>query len=86
MIHCIGNSHINTFSGEPELNYKNVQNDYFKGYWIGPTIAYNIFDHHFKNAMNHVREISNFDYITLIVGEVDCRLHLPQQGTTFLCV
>lgn len=81
MIHCIGNSHINTFSNKSELDYKNITNDYFIGHWLGPVIAYNFFEHHMAKAMQEVIGIQKQNnYITLIVGEVDCRLHLPKQA------
>jgi hypothetical protein len=80
MIHCVGNSHINTFSGESFLRYKDVSNNYFIGHWIGPVIAYNFFEHHLQSSLNCLWGIKKEDYVTLVVGEVDCRIHLPKHA------
>jgi hypothetical protein len=81
MIHCIGNSHVNTFSNSSIINYKTFDNPYFIPHWIGPTIAYNFFEHHLLKALETVDKIDKQkDFITLIVGEVDCRYHLPKQA------
>lgn len=81
MIHLIGNSHVNTFSNDDKLNLS-FENEYFKSHHIGPVIAYNFYEHH-MGAVNEIivnNNINEKDYISLIVGEVDCRLHLPLQA------
>lgn len=80
MIHCIGNSHINNFSNEETLSY--VSNDErFKLYHIGPVIAFNFLDHHMPKVYPLISGINKAeDYICLVAGEVDCRLHLPLQA------
>jgi hypothetical protein len=81
MIHLIGNSHVNTFSNDNKLNLS-FENDFFKSYHIGPVIAYNFYEHHMGsvNEIINNNNIQKDDYISLIVGEVDCRLHLPLQA------
>lgn len=80
MIHCFGNSHINTFSNCDVMSYV-ANNDVFKLYHLGPTIAYNFFEHHYPNVVSLLHNINPVtDYVTLVVGEVDCRLHLPKQA------
>jgi len=81
MIHLIGNSHVNTFSNDNKLNLS-FENDFFKSYHIGPVIAYNFYKHHMGsvNEIINNNNIQKDDYISLIVGEVDCRLHLPLQA------
>ncbi len=80
MIHCVGNSHVNNFSNSEKLNM-NFQNKYFKSYHIGPVTAYNFFENHIQSVNNMLNNIDKTnDWITIIVGEVDCRLHLPLQA------
>ena len=79
MIHLIGNSHVNTFSNDSDLNMS-FENDIFKSHHIGPVIAYNFYDHHMSSVRDIIKNINKNDFISLIVGEVDCRLHLPLQA------
>ena len=79
MIHLIGNSHVNTFSNDSKLNMS-FENDIFKSHHIGPVIAYNFYEHHMNSVRNIINNIQKNDYISLIVGEVDCRIHLPLQA------
>ena len=57
--------------------------DIFRTYHLGPTIAYNFYEHHFPRVLDIINT-SNInkedDYICLVVGEVDCRWHLPLQA------
>jgi hypothetical protein len=84
-IHVIGNSHVNIFRS---LNTDTLFGDdtisLFKTHHIGPTIAYNFYEHHYPKILE-ILERDNLDkqtnYICLIVGEVDCRLHLPKQAS-----
>jgi hypothetical protein len=50
---------------------------------LGPTIACNFFEDHYPNLLKFLEEEKDFDksrdYILLVVGEVDCRLHLVEQ-------
>ncbi len=81
MIHLIGNSHVNTFSNDCNLNMS-FENEIFKSYHIGPVIAYYFYEHHMNSVYDIIKNntIQKKDYISLIVGEVDCRVHLPQQA------
>lgn len=81
MIHLIGNSHVNTFSNDNKVNLT-FENEFFKSYHIGPVIAYNFYEHHMALVDNIIKNnnIQKSDYISLIVGEVDCRVHLPLQA------
>jgi hypothetical protein len=81
MIHLIGNSHVNTFSNDDKINMS-FENEFFKSYHIGPVIAYNFYEHHMKSVNDVINNnnIQKSDYISLIVGEVDCRVHLPLQA------
>jgi hypothetical protein len=79
-IHCFGNSHINNFSNSDALSFES-KNDLFVLYHLGPTIAYNFYEHHFQKVLENLHNIDKEnDYITLVLGEVDCRLHLPKQA------
>lgn len=83
MIYCIGNSHANLFTD----THPSIQNKIFKyGFVscsIGPVIAYNFSNNHLYKVLN-LLETSDFDkeldYVMLIVGEVDCRWHLPKKS------
>lgn len=89
-IHVIGNSHVSIFSGKSEIIpsypyshvYKHSEQIQFHSYHIGPTIAYNFFEHHYPLVSNILEKHVNKknDYIMMIVGEVDCRWHLPKQA------
>ncbi len=50
---------------------------------LGATIAYNFYEHHYPNLLKFLESESEFnkdkDYVLLVVGEVDCRLHLVNQ-------
>lgn len=82
MIYTIGNSHVNVFTnnspGHGSIGYLYP----FKSLSIGPTIAYNFYEHHYPIVLRTLTELNvkPSDYIILIVGEVDCRWHLPYQA------
>jgi hypothetical protein len=83
MIYCIGNSHANVFTNtHPAIQSRIIKSD-FVSCSIGPVIAYNFLENHFHKVLN-ILESSNFnkkiDYVMLIVGEVDCRWHLPKKS------
>lgn len=80
MIHCIGNSHVSMFSNFDYLNFNFINNN-FKSYYLGPVIAYNFYEHHLPLCIDYIKTIDKMnDTICFIVGEVDCRLHLPQKA------
>ena len=87
MIYCIGNSHANFFTGSPPGTSGTLTVDtagIFASFSLGPIISYNFTQHHFPRATHVISNIPNFslekDYIMFIVGEVDCRWHLPLQA------
>jgi hypothetical protein len=79
MIHLIGNSHVSTFSNDNKVNMS-FENEFFKSHYIGPVIAYNFYEHHMESVNKIINNVQKNDYISLIVGEVDCRVHLPLQA------
>lgn len=88
-IRVIGNSHVSIFSGSskilPQYPHKSihiVDNIEFHSYHIGPTIAYNFFEHHYPKVLNIIQQNihDKNDFIMIIVGEVDCRWHIPKQA------
>lgn len=82
MIYTIGNSHAHVFT-HSKPNYKRVGYKHpFKSISIGPTIAYNFYERHYPKVLHCVKtsNITLDDYIVLVVGEVDCRWHLPKQA------
>ena len=81
-IHCIGNSHVNAFKGIDTIHGSDTI-PIFKTHCIGPTIAYNFYEHHYPKVLEYIintRVDKGNDYIILVVGEVDCRWHLPKQA------
>jgi len=85
MIYCIGNSHANFFAGEhpgTTGRWTTGKEQIFSSHSIGPVIAYNFLNNHLSKVYSAISSIHNFDadkdYIMLVVGEVDCRLHLPK--------
>jgi hypothetical protein len=81
-IFCIGNSHVNIFRGVDSV-FGNDEIEMFTTIHIGPTIAYNFYEHHYPTVLNHLSSTNiniKDDYVMLIVGEVDCRWHLPKQA------
>lgn len=89
-IHVIGNSHVCMFSG-PGFSFLHygekiqrcTQGDIeYVAYHIGPVIAYNFYEHHLPEVRDILTKYVNkeTDYVMLVVGEVDCRWHLPFQA------
>lgn len=82
MIYTIGNSHAHIFTNTAP-GYESVGYKYpFKSISIGPTIAYNFYENHYPIVLKKMEELNvqKNDYIILVVGEVDCRWHLPYQS------
>ncbi len=86
-IYVFGNSHVRVFSrSKPSIDMgaREVSPDgKFISRVIGPTIAYNFYEHHYPCLLNFLQGESEFnkerDFVLLVVGEVDCRLHLVNQ-------
>lgn len=84
MIHCIGNSHANMFTGShPAKMHETTYGKQFSSTSIGPVIAYNFTEHHESKCLDVLSKIyKSGDMVMLIVGEVDCRWHLPRRIST----
>jgi len=84
-IFCIGNSHVNIFRGLDTVHGgMGDQIKLFSTHHIGPTVAYNFYQHHYPKILEYLLNTNidkTKDYIMLIVGEVDCRWHLPKQAS-----
>ena len=84
MIYTFGNSHAHLFTNtHPATFGKGNVHPNFTSYSLGATIAYNFYEHHLPKVYEHLKNIpfdKNNDYVMLIVGEVDCRWHLPYQA------
>jgi hypothetical protein len=84
-IFAIGNSHCHFFSGShPGDTSGKKANQHFVSYSLGPVIAYNFYEHHLPKIYSLIEQkkiqIRAKDFIMLVVGEVDCRWHLPKQA------
>ena len=82
MIYVFGNSHAHAFTGShpSTAGLGEISNTFFKSYSLGPVIAYNFHINHYERLISIINSIDfnkNNDAIMLIVGEVDCRWHLP---------
>ena len=81
-IFCIGNSHVNIFRGVDQI-WGDDKIEIFTTMHLGPTIAYHFYEHHYPRVLEYLSS-THFnmkdDYVMLIVGEVDCRWHIPKQA------
>lgn len=81
-IFALGNSHILAFVGAKPGD-SNDRRGRFIARSLGGTIAYNFFEHHYPRLLEILETEKEFDkardYVLLVVGEVDCRLHLVNQ-------
>lgn len=84
MIYTFGNSHAHVFTGtHPATFGEGNYNTNFKSFSLGATIAYNFYEHHLSKIYDILANTpfdKEKDYVMLIVGEVDCRWHLPYQA------
>lgn len=84
MIYCFGNSHAHFFTNSTPSKFGEGENknEHFRSFSLGPVIAYNFFNHHFPTMINWINNlpITTEDHIILVIGEVDCRWHLPSQA------
>lgn len=84
MIHVIGNSHVWLFNGQPSSKFPTYDqcSPYFRVKWLGATIAYNFRQHHMSSVREYLAEenVALGSKVMLVVGEVDCRWHLPYQA------
>lgn len=88
VIHCIGDSHVDFLSGlnsiQPEypLPHRNKYS-LFKTYRLGAVLAYTIAntDSNGSVKLNSIlHEIPKGSYVMLMLGEIDCRVHLIAQS------
>ena len=85
-VFAVGNSHCHFFSGShPGDTLGSNKNKHFISYSLGPIIAYNFYENHLPKLYDIISsrkiKITSTDYILLVVGEVDCRWHLPKQSS-----
>lgn len=91
IIHCVGDSHANFFSGfdimQPEWPSPEIQNRYpfFRSYRIGPALAYNLCDNNTttkgrERLMALLEVIPQGSWILFCFGEIDCRAHILLQA------
>ena len=85
MIFVFGNSHAHVFTNtHPATFGMGNKNEIFTSLSLGPTIAYNFFEHYYPTMLNWIEQLNidkENDYIVLAIGEVDCRWHLPYQAS-----
>ncbi len=88
VIHCIGDSHVDFLSG-----YNNIQPEWpllhhdrvplFKTYRLGAVLAYTISkkgSHGHEALHSLLTTIPPKSYVMLMLGEIDCRVHLIKQA------
>lgn len=84
MIYAFGNSHAHFFTNSDHTRFGegDKRTEYCRSFSLGPVIAYNFMSHHFPLLTNMVNNlpIQKEDPILLVIGEVDCRWHLPLQA------
>lgn len=82
MIHCIGNSHANMFTNSPPgQKFVTAYTSEFSSTSIGPVIAYNFVENHQNTCIQILSniKINPDDKVMIVVGEVDCRIHIPKR-------
>jgi hypothetical protein len=86
MIYTFGNSHAHLFTGSNPgtSGFGEIKDDNFTSFSLGPVIAYNFSESHYPkvlDVLDNLKINKKTDFIMLIVGEVDCRWHLPLQAS-----
>jgi len=91
MIHCVGNSHSYFFTGTDVVRGRTWWRwkpprklDGFKTYNIGAATAWNLKKTHLPRIKT--LPIKHGSKVILMLGEVDCRVHLPQKKNIKECV
>ncbi|MFH2132528.1 MAG: SGNH/GDSL hydrolase family protein [bacterium] len=91
IIHCIGDSHANFFSGydemQPEWPAADIRNrlPFFRSYRIGPVLAYNLGRYGTTTMGREKLErlltcLNPGSHILFCFGEIDCRAHISLQS------
>ena len=89
-LYIFGSSHVTQFSGqniaisETELCRYETEKCIYNLKRLGPCTAYNFFwnPSYFQNVLNYLPQINREqDYISLMIGEIDCRWHIGKQST-----
>lgn len=88
MIHCIGDSHVCVFSGQPKI-VDGLPSPLdilpgFRTYRLGPHLAYSVGDRNHSNyhtAIGLIKRLPITESTILIsYGEIDCRAHILYQS------
>ena len=58
----------------------------FRAWFLGPVLAYNFHEHHLQKVYSFIEEFPSIfekkdTTLVMIVGEIDCRVHLPKHVT-----
>jgi len=91
IIHCIGDSHANFFSGsdeiQPEWPAPGIKNrlPFFRSYRIGPVLAYKLREYGTttmgrEKLENLLSGLDTGSYVMFCFGEIDCRAHIVRQS------
>jgi hypothetical protein len=90
LIHCIGDSHVNFFSGVDRMqnswpNPSWTEHPTFITYRLGPVLAYNLVKLNTKTRGREklfkvVTKLPRNSKVLLCFGEIDCRAHLLKQA------
>lgn len=82
MIYVIGNSHVNFFTNA-HPGTELFKTDQFVSYNFFACTAYKFWEKHFfemLNVFDMLKVKRDTDYILMVAGEVDCRVHIPKQA------
>lgn len=91
IIHCVGDSHANFFSGfdemQPEWPAQNVKNrlSFLRSYRIGPVLAYKLCEYGTTSMGREKLELllntlQPGSHLLFCFGEIDCRAHVLLQS------
>uniref|UniRef100_A0A6M3LDD8 Putative GDSL-like lipase/acylhydrolase n=1 Tax=viral metagenome TaxID=1070528 RepID=A0A6M3LDD8_9ZZZZ len=94
MIHCIGDSHVNLFSGADTMLPKypratGIAHENFRSYRLSSRAAYNLgADTKSQKRIAEIIEkhVAKTDWLLFCYGEIDCRRHLPKYLDVQKCI
>jgi hypothetical protein len=81
-VHCFGNSHVDMFKGNNKM-WEPSTHPIFTTHGLGPTTAYSFYTKYHSRILeilNNETVDKDKDFLMLVVGEVDCRWHIPLQA------